>query len=67
MVQMNVGIKRTGDIGTVVACYGNDSCEVEFMTTGGDTISVVTLSNKDIRSTEKKEILHVRDVTEMIA
>lgn len=52
------GLKKD-DIGTVVHTY-RDAFEVEFVTTEGKTVAVLTLTNKDIRKVAKKEILHVR-------
>ncbi|MBF0235485.1 MAG: DUF4926 domain-containing protein [Desulfamplus sp.] len=52
-----------GDIGAVVHCYdGNKAFEVEFVTAGGDTIAVLTLTDKDVRTMQSKEILHVREL-----
>ncbi|OGO75872.1 MAG: DUF4926 domain-containing protein [Chloroflexi bacterium RIFOXYC12_FULL_59_14] len=54
------GLTR-GDVGAVVHCYtDNKAFEVEFVTGGGRTIAVVTLSESDIRPMQGKEILHVR-------
>jgi hypothetical protein len=50
-----------GDVGAVVHCYADSkSFEVEFITGGGRTIAVVTLSKSDIRPMQGKEILNVR-------
>lgn len=54
---------RQGDIGAVVHCYKNgEAYEVEFVTGEGETVAVVTLENKDVRSMTMKEILHVREL-----
>ena len=36
--------------------------EVEFVTAGGDTLAVLTLTNQDIRPMLQNEMLHVRTV-----
>jgi hypothetical protein len=52
-----------GDIGVVVHCYPDgDAYEVEFVTAEGRTVAVLTLSLKDVRLMNSKEILHVREV-----
>ncbi len=41
---------RKGDIGAVVHCYKNNTVfEVEFVTAGGNTIALLTLTQDDIR------------------
>lgn len=53
------GLKR-GDVGAVVHCYANgEAFEVEFVTGEGQTIAVVTLTERDIRPMRRGEILHV--------
>ena len=55
------GLKK-GDIGTIVHLYSdNKAMEVEFIARSGKTIAVLTLETKDVRTTAKNEILHVRD------
>ena len=50
-----------GDVGAVVHCCANNKAyEVEFVTGGGGTIAVITLSESDIRPMRNEEILHVR-------
>ena len=51
---------RTGDIGSVVHCYGLGGYEVEFVTGGGDTVAVLTLSDRDVRAPGPGDILHAR-------
>jgi hypothetical protein len=54
------GLER-GDIGAVVHRYKDEKAfEVEFVTGEGQTVAVLTLSRKDIRPMEGKEILHAR-------
>jgi hypothetical protein len=50
-----------GDVGTVVHVYGDGKAyEVEFVTDEGKTVGITTLTNADIRSMKRQEILHVR-------
>ncbi|MBF0239907.1 MAG: DUF4926 domain-containing protein [SAR324 cluster bacterium] len=50
-----------GDIGAVVHCYNNHKAfEVEFVTAGGETVALLTLTDQEIRAMRPKEILHVR-------
>lgn len=59
---------RTGDVGTVVHCYtDNTGFEVEFVTAEGKTIGVLTLTTADIRPFQNAEILHSRDVAPIAA
>ena len=51
---------RAGDVGTIVHSYGGGSFEVEFVSAGGDTIAILTLSEADLRAMAQREILHVR-------
>jgi hypothetical protein len=54
------GLER-GDIGAVVHRYSSgDAYEVEFVTGDGETVAVLTLSDDEIRSMERQEILHAR-------
>lgn len=54
------GLKK-GDLGTIVHLYSDKKAmEVEFVAASGNTIAVITLTPKDIRSMDKHEILHVR-------
>lgn len=53
-----------GDVGTVVHRYqGGQGCEVEFVTGGGRTVAVLTLTAEDLRLLEDRDILHVREFT----
>jgi len=57
----------SGDIGVVVYSYkDSDSYEVEFVTADGKTLAVLTLTSKDIRLMKNREILHVREIAEVI-
>jgi hypothetical protein len=54
------GLKK-GDVGAVVHCYPDRATvEVEFVTAGGRTVAVLTLTRGDVRPLESAEILHVR-------
>ena len=51
------------DVGTVVHCYADGlAFEIEFVTAEGRTVAVLTLTNDDIRSMRRQEILHVREL-----
>lgn len=51
---------RRGDIGAVVHCYENNTVfEVEFVTAGGNTIALLTLTQDNIRPIRNAEILRV--------
>lgn len=61
------GLKQ-GDIGAVVHCYRDgDAFEVEFVTAEGRTIALLTLDGSDIRPVGEREILHVRELTQVAA
>lgn len=52
-----------GDLGAVVHVYpGGQSFEVEFVTAGGETVGVLTLTIDQIRPLRPREILHVREL-----
>ena len=54
-----------GDIGAVTHCYKNGAVfEVEFVTADGRTIALLTLNQTDIRSIGRREVLHVRELSE---
>ena len=56
---------KSGDVGAIVHRYADAKAyEVEFITGEGKTVAVVTLTEKDIRSIERQEILHVRSYAE---
>jgi hypothetical protein len=55
---------RTGDIGAVVHRYAPGGYEVEFVTGGGDTVAVLTLSDADVRPLAAGEILHARPLSQ---
>ncbi len=52
---------KKGDIGTIVHVYKDKkSFEEEFVAASGETIAVLTLNEKQIRSMTNHEILHAR-------
>lgn len=52
-----------GDVGAVVHRYSDGTTyEVEFVTAGGKTIAVLTLTEQDVRPMLQNEILHVRSI-----
>jgi hypothetical protein len=61
------GLKQ-GDIGVVVHRHSDGTAfEVEFVTAEGRTIALLTLSRADIRSIGGREVLHVRELTQVAA
>lgn len=55
---------RQGDPGAVVHCYPDGQAwEVEFVTAGGRTLAVLTLTRSDLRPMSRHEILHVRELS----
>ena len=54
------GLKR-GDVGTVVHEYaGQRAYEIEFVTMGGDTLVVLTLTDADVVPVDGSAIMHAR-------
>ena len=54
---------KPGDIGVVVCVHGSgEGYEVEFMSTDGNTIAVLTLEATDVRPVSGDEILHARKI-----
>jgi hypothetical protein len=55
---------EAGDVGVIVHVHGNgEAFEVEFMTLDGNTITVETLTAKQIRAARDRDIPHVRERT----
>ena len=53
-----------GDVGTVVLVHGEGKgFEVEFVTLGGATHAVTTLTRDDVRPIQRNEIAHARALT----
>jgi hypothetical protein len=59
------GLKQ-GDIGAVVHKYNSEGFEIEFVTAEGKTIAVLTLQESDIRPLRGGEILHAREVSQVV-
>jgi hypothetical protein len=60
------GLKQ-GDIGTIVHCYKNNKAfEAEFVTADGRTVALLTLESEEIRSLKNREVLHVRELTDLV-
>ena len=53
---------QKGDLGTVVLLHSADGYEVEFMTLDGQTLEVVSLVPKQVRSVGRREIAQARAV-----
>jgi len=53
------GLKK-GDVGTVVLLHDSRGYEVEFMTLGGSTLAVVSLSSNQVRPVGSREIAQAR-------
>ena len=53
------GLKK-GDVGTIVLLHDSGGYEVEFMTLGGSTLVVVSLSNSQARPVGSREIAQAR-------
>lgn len=59
---------KKGDVGAVVHCYSEKGVfEVEFVTTEGKTIALLSLEETDIRPVGGKEVLHVRELSQIAA
>lgn len=54
---------RAGDLGTVVMIHeGGAGYTVEFVSLGGDTVAVVTLTASDLRPVQPNEIASAREL-----
>lgn len=52
-----------GDVGAVVMVHGQgEGYEVEFMTSGRETVAVLSLAADQVRSLAGREILHTREL-----
>ena len=49
-----------GDLGAVVEIYEPDGLEVEFVTASGETVAVLTLTERDVRKISPDDILATR-------
>jgi hypothetical protein len=53
-----------GDIGTVVMVHGaGEGYEVEFVTSSGETVAVLSLAANEVRPLAGREILHARELS----
>jgi len=60
------GLER-GDVGAVVHCYKDGfAFEVEFVTADGKTIALLMLNQTDIRPISGREVLHTRELAEVV-
>ena len=54
---------QQGDLGAVVHCHPQSQAyEVEFVTAEGETVALLTLTPKDIRPVQSRDMLHVREL-----
>lgn len=53
---------RAGDIGSVVAVYGDEAVEVEFVTGTGNTQALLSLPLMDVRAISPNDIPAVRSL-----
>jgi hypothetical protein len=51
---------KKGDVGTVVLVHSISGYEVEFMTLGGETLVVVSLSKDQVRPVGSREVAQAR-------
>ena len=53
---------EAGDVGVVVHIHrGGEAYEVEFMTLDGGTLTVETLSARQVREARSRDVPHVRE------
>ena len=54
---------KSGDVGTIVHTHDDgEAYVVEFITYGGNTVAVVTLTSDQIRPAQKTEMPHARAI-----
>lgn len=54
---------QAGDVGVIVHAYGGrQTFETEFVTGGGETIALVTLTSAELRPLAECDVLHVRSI-----
>jgi hypothetical protein len=51
---------KKGDVGTAVLVHSISGYEVEFMTLGGETLAVISLSNDQVRPVGSREVAQAR-------
>lgn len=55
---------KAGDVGTVVHVYhGGTAYEIEFFALDGRTLDVVTVEVGQVRPVDRRDMLHVRELT----
>ena len=53
---------RRGDLGAVVQLYASEGIEVEFVRASGRTQALVTLSARDVRAVDDRDLIAVRQL-----
>ena len=53
---------KAGDVGTVVLVHPGSGYEVEFVTLKGESLAVISLSRRQVRSIKRGEIASARRV-----
>ena len=57
----DIGEFEFGDVGVVVEIYGDhEGYEVEMLNAQSETLDVITVSARQIRSVETTDVLHLR-------
>ncbi len=56
---------NAGDLGTIVEIYPNGGYEVEFVRGSGETEALLTLTEKDIRKIDSRDIPTTRRLAEV--
>ena len=57
----DIGEFEVGDVGVVVEIYGDhEGYEVEMLNAQSETLDVITVSARQIRSVETTDVLHLR-------
>jgi hypothetical protein len=51
---------KKGDVGTVVLVHNVSGYEIEFMTLGGETLDVISLSKDQVRPIGSREVAQAR-------
>ncbi|MFO0869050.1 MAG: DUF4926 domain-containing protein [Pirellulales bacterium] len=59
------GLKR-GDVGTVVLRHDDVGYEVEFVSLKGETLAVVSLTSRQVRTLGEREIAQARAVEAVV-
>jgi hypothetical protein len=54
---------RAGDLGTIVAIYQPAGLEIEFIKASGQTQTVLTLTEADVRAIKADDIISVRPLS----